>query len=184
METTRKKALISISVVKTVHIEKSFFCYLYRDTTTVIHYFTCTNCKLISIVFVLNLRSLEIYGRFCVCVLCMISECLRIRMSRVCFLNTFMSPSWNWRSQNVSGLQRQMLVWSSCKVILFTTPWIKLTLWLINMFFLVQGIPPQEEWNLDPNASYVYYCANETIHGMSVCLTSFALSLFHWHPVI
>lgn len=27
-------------------------------------------------------------------------------------------------------------------------------------------IPPQEEWNLDPNASYVYYCANETIHGV------------------
>ena len=37
-------------------------------------------------------------------------------------------------------------------------------------FFLVQGIPSQEEWNLDPNASYVYYCANETIHGMSDCL--------------
>lgn len=27
-------------------------------------------------------------------------------------------------------------------------------------------IPPQSEWNLDPNASYVYYCANETVHGV------------------
>lgn len=27
-------------------------------------------------------------------------------------------------------------------------------------------IPPQTEWNLDPNASYVYYCANETVHGV------------------
>lgn len=27
-------------------------------------------------------------------------------------------------------------------------------------------IPAQEEWNLNPNASYVYYCANETIHGV------------------
>lgn len=26
-------------------------------------------------------------------------------------------------------------------------------------------IPNPSTWNLDPNASYVYYCANETIHG-------------------
>lgn len=27
------------------------------------------------------------------------------------------------------------------------------------------GIPDQSTWNLDPNASYVHICANETIHG-------------------
>jgi len=27
-------------------------------------------------------------------------------------------------------------------------------------------IPDQSEWNLDPEASYVYYCDNETIHGL------------------
>jgi phosphoserine aminotransferase len=26
-------------------------------------------------------------------------------------------------------------------------------------------IPEQSTWNLSPNASYVYYCANETVHG-------------------
>lgn len=29
-----------------------------------------------------------------------------------------------------------------------------------------QGIPEESEWKLDPNASYVYYCANETINGV------------------
>ncbi|XP_026737224.1 probable phosphoserine aminotransferase [Trichoplusia ni] len=28
------------------------------------------------------------------------------------------------------------------------------------------GIPDQSTWNLDPNASYVHICANETIHGV------------------
>ncbi|XP_041970823.1 probable phosphoserine aminotransferase [Aricia agestis] len=28
------------------------------------------------------------------------------------------------------------------------------------------GIPDQSEWKLDPNASYVYICTNETIHGV------------------
>ncbi|XP_067014650.2 probable phosphoserine aminotransferase [Anabrus simplex] len=27
-------------------------------------------------------------------------------------------------------------------------------------------IPDPSTWNLDPNASYVYYCANETVHGV------------------
>lgn len=27
-------------------------------------------------------------------------------------------------------------------------------------------IPPQSEWKLSPDASYVYYCDNETIHGV------------------
>ncbi|XP_017878711.1 probable phosphoserine aminotransferase [Ceratina calcarata] len=27
-------------------------------------------------------------------------------------------------------------------------------------------IPDPSSWNLDPNASYVYYCANETVHGI------------------
>lgn len=26
-------------------------------------------------------------------------------------------------------------------------------------------IPDPSTWNLDPNASYVYYCDNETVHG-------------------
>jgi Phosphoserine aminotransferase len=29
-------------------------------------------------------------------------------------------------------------------------------------------IPEQSTWNLSPNASYVYYCANETVHGKPV----------------
>lgn len=28
------------------------------------------------------------------------------------------------------------------------------------------GVPDQSTWKLDPQASYVYYCANETIHGV------------------
>lgn len=27
------------------------------------------------------------------------------------------------------------------------------------------GIPDQSTWNLDPNASYVHYCDNETADG-------------------
>ena len=37
-----------------------------------------------------------------------------------------------------------------------------------DLVLFVTGIPPQTEWNLDPNASYVYYCANETVHGMFI----------------
>lgn len=29
-------------------------------------------------------------------------------------------------------------------------------------------IPEQSTWNLSQNASYVYYCANETVHGKPV----------------
>ena len=28
------------------------------------------------------------------------------------------------------------------------------------------SIPDKSEWNLTPNAKYVYYCSNETVHGM------------------
>ncbi|XP_043916811.1 phosphoserine aminotransferase [Protopterus annectens] len=28
------------------------------------------------------------------------------------------------------------------------------------------GIPDPSDWNLNPDASYIYYCANETIHGV------------------
>uniref|UniRef100_A0A1L8DZL1 Phosphoserine aminotransferase n=1 Tax=Nyssomyia neivai TaxID=330878 RepID=A0A1L8DZL1_9DIPT len=28
------------------------------------------------------------------------------------------------------------------------------------------GIPDQKTWKLDPNASYLYYCDNETVHGV------------------
>ena len=27
------------------------------------------------------------------------------------------------------------------------------------------SIPERSDWSLSPNASYVYYCANETVHG-------------------
>lgn len=27
------------------------------------------------------------------------------------------------------------------------------------------GIPDLSKWSLDPEASYVYYCANETVDG-------------------
>ena len=29
------------------------------------------------------------------------------------------------------------------------------------------SIPPRDTWNLSPNATYVYYTDNETIHGKS-----------------
>jgi phosphoserine aminotransferase len=32
-------------------------------------------------------------------------------------------------------------------------------------------IPDQSTWNLSPNASYVYYCANETVHGKFIFIT-------------
>lgn len=31
-------------------------------------------------------------------------------------------------------------------------------------------IPEQNTWILSPNASYVYYCANETVHGKLILL--------------
>ena len=27
-------------------------------------------------------------------------------------------------------------------------------------------VPPISEWNIDYNAAYFYYCANEAIHGV------------------
>ena len=27
-------------------------------------------------------------------------------------------------------------------------------------------VPPADKWTLDPTASYLYYCANETVHGV------------------
>jgi phosphoserine aminotransferase len=29
-----------------------------------------------------------------------------------------------------------------------------------------RSIPPTSEWQLDPQADYVYYCSNETINGV------------------
>jgi len=40
-----------------------------------------------------------------------------------------------------------------------------------GLLIFILGIPDQTEWNLDPNASYVYYCANETIHGNNQATT-------------
>lgn len=33
-------------------------------------------------------------------------------------------------------------------------------------FLSVSDIPDPSTWNLNPDASYVYYCANETVHGV------------------
>lgn len=32
------------------------------------------------------------------------------------------------------------------------------------------NIPDPSTWNLNPDASYVYYCANETVHGTNAFL--------------
>lgn len=29
-------------------------------------------------------------------------------------------------------------------------------------------VPDPSTWNYDPNAAYLYYCANETIHGIEI----------------
>ena len=74
-----------------------------------------------------------------------------------------------------------MLVWPFLQSLIIHHPLNKINSMTdqhVFFFFIVQGIPPQEEWNLDPNASYVYYCANETIHGMSVSFTSIVVNLF------
>lgn len=34
------------------------------------------------------------------------------------------------------------------------------------MFLLLLGIPDSSSWSLNPSASYVYYCCNETVHGI------------------
>lgn len=31
------------------------------------------------------------------------------------------------------------------------------------------SIPDPQDWKLSPNAKYVYYCSNETVHGMLLC---------------
>lgn len=35
-------------------------------------------------------------------------------------------------------------------------------------------IPDPSTWNLDSNASYVYYCDNETVHGEKKCFKLFS----------
>lgn len=34
------------------------------------------------------------------------------------------------------------------------------------MSVITLGIPDSSSWSLNPSASYVYYCCNETIHGI------------------
>lgn len=36
----------------------------------------------------------------------------------------------------------------------------------ILLYFCITAIPDSSQWTLSPDASYVYYCANETIHGV------------------
>lgn len=33
---------------------------------------------------------------------------------------------------------------------------------------IYNSVPAVENWMLDPEASYVYYCDNETVHGVEV----------------
>lgn len=35
-----------------------------------------------------------------------------------------------------------------------------------GFLFCLSGVPDPSTWNLNPDASYVYYCANETVHGV------------------
>lgn len=37
---------------------------------------------------------------------------------------------------------------------------------LTSWFPLILGVPDDSEWSLDPDASYVYYCDNETANGV------------------
>ena len=39
-------------------------------------------------------------------------------------------------------------------------------LFLYSVFVFFSAIPDPSTWTLDPEASYVHYCANETIHGV------------------
>jgi len=43
------------------------------------------------------------------------------------------------------------------------------------------GVPHKSAWKLNPEASYVYYCENETVHGLSkqfiVTLKTIVISL-------
>ena len=32
------------------------------------------------------------------------------------------------------------------------------------------SIQEKDHWKLTPGAAYVYYCANETVHGVCVCV--------------
>lgn len=42
-----------------------------------------------------------------------------------------------------------------------------------SVFCYSLGLCDESEWNLDPEASYVYYCANETVHGEFFGLSPF-----------
>ena len=35
-------------------------------------------------------------------------------------------------------------------------------------YFPVSVVPPTSMWSLSPNASYVHYCSNETVHGVEI----------------
>ena len=35
-----------------------------------------------------------------------------------------------------------------------------------DVFHCLSGVPNSNTWNLDSQASYIYYCANETVHGV------------------
>ncbi len=39
-----------------------------------------------------------------------------------------------------------------------------------------EGIAPKTEWKLSDNASYVYYCDNETAHGKDISIAKFLVA--------
>lgn len=47
-------------------------------------------------------------------------------------------------------------------------------------FFNISGIPDPSTWNLNPEASYVYYCSNETIHGKFYVVFTVVLTYIDW----
>lgn len=42
---------------------------------------------------------------------------------------------------------------------------------LVLIILLCAEIPEPSSWNLNPSASYVYYCCNETVHGVEYNFT-------------
>lgn len=54
-------------------------------------------------------------------------------------------------------------------------------LWIyVILIFSFSAIPDPSTWNLNPEASYVFYCANETIHGKKINNWMGAISDIFW----
>ena len=54
----------------------------------------------------------------------------------------------------------------------------------LSRSFLILAIPPPDTWKMDPEAEYVYYCANETINGKPMCWNKHtSYNMLHFHIV-